>query len=232
MAYAPAFTAAEYDAGIGRTIPHFPAIQREILTVVAVRGGVRSWLDVGCGTGTLVQQARECFPEASFTLCDRDGAMLHRAHAALATDPSVEFLQCDVRLLALPAAERFSVITAIQVLHYLAPEERPAVLRTLHDRLEPGGMVLTVDNTAAATGYGVANARERWRRYQRAQGKTAAATEQHLQRYGTAYFPVTLERQITDLRRVGFAVVEVFWFSCLQAGIYAVRRGPDIPNAT
>jgi len=60
-------------------------------------------------------------------------------------------------------------------------------------------------------------------RFQMERGKSAGATASHIKRFGVEYFPVTVEEHISLLRETGFKIVELLWFSYLQAGFYAIK---------
>lgn len=47
--------------------------------------------------------------------------------------------------------------------------------------------------------------------------------EKHLSRYGTEYYPITVEKQVQVLKNCGFRVVELIWLSCMQAGILGIK---------
>lgn len=61
----------EYDKQVLKTIPYYQAIHQETINLVRIiKPGCRFWMDTGCGTGSLVDQAYEVFPEAEFYVCD------------------------------------------------------------------------------------------------------------------------------------------------------------------
>ena len=74
------------------------------------------WLDLGCGTGTLQEQAFQKFPAVNFVLVDPSEKMLEQAKLKLENRPvkyicttsdSVQYENC------------FDVVTAIQSHHYM-----------------------------------------------------------------------------------------------------------------
>ena len=81
--------AAEYDAGILRTVPLYRQFHTETIDLVrTLQPGASTWLDTGCGTGYLVEQALPLFPGARFFLADPAQTMLDVARARLAGFPS------------------------------------------------------------------------------------------------------------------------------------------------
>jgi tRNA (cmo5U34)-methyltransferase len=219
---------SHYDCDVRQTIPYYETMHHEAIDLVlTVRPDVRVWLDTGCGTGYLPYLALKCFPHTRFVLADPAPAML--AEAARRLDGIDEG---RVQLLPAVASEALfqyvgavqpQVITAVMCHHYLQKKERGRALRACFDLLEPKGLFVAFENVAAATDEGVQWGLERWARYQTGQGRTAQAVADHVRRYNSAYFPITVGEHVDLLRQTGFRTVELFWFSHMQAGLYAVK---------
>jgi len=47
--------------------------------------------------------------------------------------------------------------------------------------------------------------------------------ENHLKRFNVEYFPINIEEHLSLLRKSGFSVVEMFWYSYMQAGFYCIK---------
>ena len=61
-----AHKASEYDQKVRQTIPFYDTIHAEVLRLVKlVNPEVRCWVDTGCGTGRLVEQALSRFSRSS-----------------------------------------------------------------------------------------------------------------------------------------------------------------------
>ncbi len=218
--------AFDYDASVRQTIPHYEMLQREVLEWVAVlRPDVTCWLDTGCGSGFLVEQALPLFPRTDFVLADPAEAMLAQARLRLAGEARVRFLppasSADLRRYA--GEVRPQVITAVLCHHYLHPEERRDAVAACYELLAPGGVLIVVENSAPRSENGTAMALERWGRFQRSQGRSADVVRDHLSRYGSAYFPIPLDAHLALLHATGFQTVEPFWLTCVQAGFYAIK---------
>jgi SAM-dependent methyltransferase len=101
-------------------------------------GDAKSMLEIGCGTGFVLEGLRKSRPQLSLL-----GADLYRgglAHAARRM-PDVSLLQLDAR--KIPFDEEFDVIGAFDVLEHIDDDER--VLAEICAAVRPGGgIVLTV----------------------------------------------------------------------------------------
>jgi len=220
--------ATEYDASVRKTIPFYETIQRETVDLVlAVRPDVRCWLDTGCGTGFLVELALPHLPQTRFVLADPSPAMLELAQERLAEvgDGRVRFLEpaSSVGLAAGIGKERPQVITAVLCHHYLRQEGRREATRACFDLLEDGGLFVTFENVTPRTDRGVEIGLERWGLWQVAMGRSETTVARHLTRFGTEYFPITVEDHLALLEETGFRTVELLWRSQMQAGFYAIR---------
>ena len=104
-------------------------------------------LDVGCGTGVLLQRLLERVPELHACGIDARADMLAQARPTLRAWPDVELLQ--VRLVTGAPAELpfapgpFAVVTCANVLHYLPQPE--TALTTLRQLLAPEGQLILED---------------------------------------------------------------------------------------
>jgi SAM-dependent methyltransferase len=100
--------------------------------------GASSFLEVGCGTGFVLEWLAE--RKAGVRL---SGVELHAGGLARASRrvPSGDFLQADAR--ALPFRGEFDVVGAFDVLEHISEDE--VVLAEMHEALGPGGgLLLTV----------------------------------------------------------------------------------------
>jgi tRNA (cmo5U34)-methyltransferase len=115
------------------------------------------------------------------------------------------------------------VVTAIQCHHYLQEAARLQALQACFITLKPGGLFVTFENIAPRTGAGVRFGLAGWKSFLMNSGWTAAEADKHLARYGRELLPITVERHLAALMKTGFAVVEIFWYSQMQAGFYAIK---------
>jgi tRNA (cmo5U34)-methyltransferase len=215
--------ASFYDQQVRSTIPFYEVIHEQAInTVKAVVAEPKLWLDTGCGTGTLAQKALTTFPDTEFVLADPSEEMLKVAQTKLATyQGRIQFLHATTQ--QLPKTQTFDAITAIQSHHYLQPTERAQATAVCFDLLNPKGVYVTFENVCPFTAQGIAVGLENWRQFQLASGKDPQAVENHLQRFGTEYFPITVEEHLGVLRAAGFEVVEVLWVAYMQAGFYCIK---------
>jgi len=116
------------DATVARTLAHLDP-----------RPGDRV-LDVGCGTGTMLDALGHRFPGTVLSGVDLSPAMLAQARAKLA--PEVELL--EARAESLPFADAsFEFVISVSVFHFIPGPE--AALREFGRVLVPGGVVVITD---------------------------------------------------------------------------------------
>lgn len=69
--------ASEYDANVHKTLPRYHLFLTETLDLVkTAMPKPEAWFDTGCGTGTLILQAIECFGEMKIVAADPAEEML------------------------------------------------------------------------------------------------------------------------------------------------------------
>jgi tRNA (cmo5U34)-methyltransferase len=223
-----AHEASDYDQKVRITIPFYDTIHAEVLRLVGlIKPRAQCWVDTGCGTGRLVQQALERFPATQFILADPSEAMLGKASVRLPKGESARLKILSpigsadlVRHISQGTAD---VLTAVQCHHYLQPPERMIALRSCYEVLKPGGLFVTFENIAPRTSKGVRCGLAGWRSFLIEHGWAEQDADRHLTRYGREFLPITVEEHLAALTQAGFSVVEIFWYSQMQAGFYAIK---------
>jgi tRNA (cmo5U34)-methyltransferase len=220
--------ASDYDQNVRQTIPFYETMHREIIDLVmSVKSDAARWLDTGCGTGYLVQLALPLFPKTQFIIADPSEAMLQQAR-----DRLYPIDELRVRILSPTASEGLferlegttcQIVTAIQCHHYLSPAGREEAVRTCFEVLESGGLFVSFENVTFTSSVGTQIGLERWGRWQRNAGRSPSEVDAHIKRFNTEYFPITVNEHIKLMKAVGFQSAEMFWFSQMQAGFYAIK---------
>lgn len=220
--------AADYDAGVRQTIPFYEAIQAQTVNLVrTIKPEAECWFDTGCGTGYLAELAIPCFPKTSFVLTDPSSAMLDQAERRLRDHKPdrVRFLPPigNENLGTCEDHVHPQIITAILCNHYLLREGRQAATEASYRLLAKDGLFVTVENISPAAEADVTLGLERWRRFQLEHGRSPLVVDDHVKRFNTEYFPITVGEHLDLLRRAGFRSATLFWLSYMQAGFYAVK---------
>ncbi|MGB9979108.1 class I SAM-dependent methyltransferase [Methanobacterium sp.] len=214
---------SEYDSQIANTIPYYNLFHQEILNLIeSMDIKLNSWLDTGCGTGNLVEKAIQKFPDTVFILADPSVDMLNEAKEKLIEYKGLKFLDStpsqDISL-----SKPVDVITSIQSHHYLSENERYKAVKSCYDNLNENGIYVTFENISPFTEKGIKIGKEYWKRFQISKGKAVGEVENHINRFGVEYFPINIEGHLSLLRKIGFRVVEMFWYSYMQAGFYCIK---------
>lgn len=218
------FSVNDYDGNVRSVIPFYDTIHEQIIELASVYFGDKPihLLDTGCGSGTFLEKVLEQLHIDTAVLCDPSEYMLQTAKEKLsATSETFQFLQVGSQ--DLPFSEEFNLVTAIQSHHYFQPEQRKQALQRCFQALKPGGLFVTFENTAPDSEIGKQLLLKRLEHYGLQHGRSEEAVKSHSQRYGTEFFPITVQEQLKQLKESGFICAEVFWHSYLQVGFYAVK---------
>ena len=114
----------------------FRARNRVILWVLRTRvGEVQRYLEVGCGTGFVLQAVRGAFPRTELAASEYFAEGLVYARERV---PDARFMQLDAR--TMQDADAWDVIGAFDVIEHIAEDE--LVLANLARALVPGGWLL------------------------------------------------------------------------------------------
>jgi tRNA (cmo5U34)-methyltransferase len=216
----------QYDSEICHIIPYYNVFHTETIEIIkCIKPKPDRWLDTGCGTGALVEEALFEFPTTDFILSDPSIGMLEQAKNKL------QFFNNRIRILRpmqtndIPGEldGNFNVITAIQSHHYLNKPGRISATKKCYDLLKKSGVYITFENTRPFTADGIKIAKKHWSKFQINEKREIDAVEKHMSRFDTEYFPITVEEHLELLRSAGFKVVELFWFSYMQSGYYCIK---------
>ncbi|MDD1729623.1 MAG: class I SAM-dependent methyltransferase [Methanospirillum sp.] len=216
--------ASLYDQNITITIPYYQEILEEILAFVeSIEAKPASWLDTGCGTGTLVSRALSRFPDTVFTIADPLAEMLKQAEMKL-SDLRVSILgQCSTE--NLESGTGYDIITAIQCHHYLDIPTRKQAVERCFSLLKPGGYYITSENIRPLSRAGESIGLRYWGRFQERAGKNHEEVKTHLARFDREYHPITITEHLDLYRSAGFETVEILWYSYMQGLFYAIKPG-------
>jgi len=221
------YQACEYDKNVRLTIPFYELFHTETIDLVkAMKPDAKAWFDTGCGTAYLVENALPHFPRTAFVLADPSQAMLNEAKRRLQNiqPERVKFLDSaateGLRGNLSPQPE---VITAIMCHHYLMPEKRWDATAVCFNLLAQQGLYVTFENIRPHCEETVKLSLERWKRFQISKGRDISAVEEHVKRFNKEYFPITVDEHLDLLKSCGFRVAELFWYSQMQAGFYAIK---------
>lgn len=216
--------ADEYDRQVRKTIPRYDDIHSEILNFVKVQNPPpRFWLDTGCGTGSFVRKAQALFPDTEFCIADPSEGMLTVASRNLEGCRYSLIGRCGTADIPAAVDRRFDVITAIQCHHYLSKEERSRAVRACSSLLNDGGFFLTSENIRPFSAEGIARSLASWEVFQENAGRSEEEVRNHLARFDTEYFPITVSEHLQIFHEAGFPVAEILWISGMQ-GVFWCRK--------
>lgn len=216
------FNSGEYDRKIRQTIPYYEEFYKQVIDLLKVQKPENLlWLDVGCGTGKMAEMAFSNLDIRRFVFVDESENMIKIAKERFGETKS-EFKVCNI--LDISYAEEFDVVTAIQVNHYFNKEEKIVALKKYYSALKYHGIYIGFENFRPYTECGIQLGLEKWKAYQLSCGKTAKECQEHINRFDTAYFPVSISEHLEILKLAGFDVAEILWVSNMQAGIYGIKK--------
>ncbi|MCK9150402.1 methyltransferase [Methanobacterium alcaliphilum] len=216
-----------YDAHVINTLPYYASYHQETINLIkSLPEKPKIWMDTGCGTGSLITKALRVFPKTQFLLLDPSEGMIDQAQKKFCTlsKNRIKFLDpSPTQDFSQKLDEKVDVITAIQCHHYLSKNDRKKAVNICHDLLKDRGVFVTFENIRPLTENGVEIGKAYWKNFQLEQGKDEEEIDAHLARFDVEYFPITVEDHLTLLRESGFRLVEILWYSYLQAGFYCIK---------
>ncbi len=210
-----------YDGRIRSVLPYYEEYHGQIIDLVnAAKPGPVSWLDTGCGTGTLAARVLESRDDVKFTLCDPSDGMLKIAEKKL-EGKNVKFEKLSSGELQYDS--EFDVVTAVQCHHYLQMQEREKAVRNCRRALKEGGIFIAFENIRMTTGKSEEISLKRWKDYLEKHGNTPGEIDNQIKRRGSEVLPITIREHMELLEKCAFSSVNILWASYLQAGLWAIK---------
>jgi tRNA (cmo5U34)-methyltransferase len=220
-------SAAEYSNNLRQTTPYFQNFYYEAVDIVKhTQKEVKNWLDTGCGTGNMILEAQQTFRSTRYLLADPSPEMLMHARMHLARIPQHQLMIVgaigseELDLTGFPCPQ---VITASLAHHYLSETDRLKATQQCYEMLADGGVYITLETIKPNTTEGNEVGLKRWISYQISQGRTEEDAREYLEHLGTSCFPITVDAHLALLKEAGFKAAELFWFSHMQAGFFALK---------
>ncbi len=230
-AYTAGERVARYDRDMAIMHPNREAMIQAVVDVLPVDESAKfDLLDLGIGTGILSQALLKSFPSAQVIGVDGAAPMLEVARKRLAGfDGRFELVAGDFRKLDAVLPESFSPFAVVSsfALHHVPPSDKIKVLRSIVERLAPGGWLVIADIVVAED----EAIESRWQSM-RVDGIVDRARTQDDDRFSSAVTtrrfldkmeaaegdcPQTLESEIETMRSAGLHHVGVFWQNTREA---------------
>lgn len=224
-----AYNAHIYDENIVNTLPYYKEYSAQIIDLVNATGKKDiTWLDTGCGTGTLAVRVLSERADVSFSLCDPSEQMLEIAKNKLSGLEVKENDNKEIKYFNISSGDisfsgEFDVVTAVQSHHYLTVEERKKAVKNCYNALKDGGIFVAFENIRMTTDESDELTLKRWVHFLEEHGNSPEKVQMQLDRRGTEVLPITVEQHIEILRECGFRSVNVLWASYLQAGVWGIK---------
>ncbi len=216
-----AYNSDIYDEHIVNVLPYYKEYHEQVIDLVRAMGiDAPSWLDTGCGTGTLAKKALNVMPEIRFVLCDPSENMLDLAKEKLS---GKNITYHNIPSDRLDFDNEFDVVTAIQSHHYFDEETREIAVKNCYRALKKSGIFIAFENIRMSTGESDKIALKRWKTFLEEHGNSVEDVKMQLERRGSQVFPITIEKHLQLLKKCGFSSVNLLWSSYLQAGFWAQK---------
>ena len=214
--------AEEFDELIRTLIPFYEdMINSLVLSLPFHRKEEIKILDLGCGTGTISQEVKKRFPNASITCVDLAENMIKMAKTKLSIYPDVEFVRADFRDLDFKG--EYNAVISSLALHHLQPEEQKSFYCRVKEFLKEGGVFYNADNILGSTTHLNQVYMDKWVEFMLKSHTQEDIDTIWLPRYREEDFPSPLRSHIHWLEEAGFRDVDVVW-KCYMFGVYGGKK--------
>jgi tRNA (cmo5U34)-methyltransferase len=201
---------AEYDRTIRTFIPQYDRMLSTIVHWLATNVPAAGYVvDLGAGTGALSAAILDALPAVRVQLVDVDPNMLEAASARCAAHAGRFDLRRAHFQEELP---RCNAVVATLALHHVADDnEKRELFRTIHEALEPDGLVVVGDLLIHPDGRERRQMLRDWYAHMAAHGISEHDADEHFGRWAGEDRYVPLVRELELIRAAGFPRPDCFW---------------------
>lgn len=235
--------AADYDGAAPIIHPRYIESQDSVLVALADQAFTsRTFhvIDLGGGSGRLVERVLERFPQATATVVDQSDAFLAIARSRLERFAGRASYR-SARLQDDWTAEdaRVDAVLSTSAIHHLLPAEKQQLFAAIYAALPRGGAFINGDEARPADDAEFRALLEQWQDHMEAAVASGAIpatfgeivakwTRRNLDEFGAPFTSgndclETIETQVAYLRTAGFKTVSVPWQAELWATFVAVK---------
>lgn len=215
-------SANKYDCNISKDIPYYEALHTEILEFAqCCKEKYLTWLDTGCGTGSFGCKITKKSLARKLILADPSPNMLEIARERNSEKNTI-FYNSKTQDLQFEN-DSIDIITAIQAHHYENKHERKIATTNCFRMLMKNGLYITSENCYPSDETSTEIFLRYWRNYQIAAGKSKEEANNHMKRFNTAYFPISIDDHINLYKEIGFNRIEILWKSYMQVAFVMIK---------
>ena len=233
--------AVDYDAAAPIIHPQYVTVQDELLAALPFAADVEFRLvDVGGGSGRLVERVLEQFPRATAIVMDQSEPFLGVAEQRLSRFGSrASFVKHRLQDDWTVAVGSVNAVVSTSAIHHLEPTEKQSLFAKIFATLPSGGVFINGDEHRPASDAAYLELLEQWSRHMRSSlaagtipRSFGAVIDAWLNRNVAEFSSPrksgddcleTMETQVGYLRAAGFDFVDVTWSRDLWA-VFVARK--------
>lgn len=225
---------ATFVHGIRGGIPYANDQIAIMLRLLRANGDVKTFADLGCGSGVLTQAVLKEFPNARGTLIDFSTPMLDAARKQLsAFAAQLQFVQTDLASSDWmnTSNETYDAIVSGFAIHHLSNERKRALYTEIFSRLNYGGIFINIEHVASPTKWVEALSDEllidslyTFHQKNNSDKTRAQVANEFVYRPDkVANILAPVEMQCAWLREIGFQDVDCY-FKAFELGVFGGRK--------
>ena len=212
----------EQERRMSMRITDYDMLRQRIVDLIrSIDPRPRIWLDTGCGCGGSIRNPIQVFPDTQFVLADPVDDNIRAAKETMQGEQRCLYVTNPTHKLNMGDGT-IDVITAIMSHHYYDdPEMKKAATANCHRMLRPNGVYVVTEHVRYERDQELMD--EQWAGYMRSRGLPEEMVQEMLSRRYHEYFPFTEDEMISHIKEAGFSKVNVFWRTCSDIGIVAIK---------
>ena len=181
----------------------------------------RIWLDTGCGCGGSARYPVQMFKETQFVLADPSEDNIRAAKETMQGEQRCLYVTNPTHRLNM-GDNTIDVITAIMSHHYYKDmKEKASATANCYRMLKGHGIYIATEHVRYERDQEYMD--EQWAGYMRSKALPEEMVQEMLSRRFDEYFPLTEDEMISHIKDAGFTKVNVFWRTCSDIGIVAIK---------
>ena len=203
--------AKEFDSIILKLIPYYPEMLDALVSAIPFDSTKPiKVIDLGCGTGTISKQIKYSFPNAKITCLDVAENMIEMAKKKLSRLSDIKYKIEDFNHFNFDYKYDVAV-SSLSLHHLVTDEDKKNFYRKIYKALTTEGVFYNADNVIASNDYLQGFYMNKWKEFMRKSISKEEIENNWIPRYYIEDRPAKLIDQLTWLKEIGFADVDVIW---------------------
>lgn len=211
-----------YTELIKKCVPRYNEMFANLFHYIPDKLHPETILDLGCGTGNLVEAALKHFPKSTIHALDISADILNECKSRFVGVDNVQYHQQDFNQINFPP-QSFDLIISTISIHHIKDNEKSILYKKIFELLKPGGCFVFADQTRGSNLEIYEKHIQRWKEEAFKLGSSEENWQLWMQHQDAHDYHAPVAWHLKQLEGCGFIENDVIWKNLLWAVLFAKK---------